>query len=82
MKGMSMSWILSELYDFDLDLIRDLDLGFFKVKFQSSCISGIVGLIDVKQKNVNQSDTGLTTRPCPWTTPMTLTLKFQGQSLK
>ena len=30
------------------DLIRDLDLGCFKVKFRNSSISGIVGLIDVK----------------------------------
>ena len=32
------------------DLTPDLDLEFFKVKFQSSCISGIVSLIDVKLK--------------------------------
>ena len=30
------------------DLIHDLDLGCFKVKFRNSSISGIVGLIDVK----------------------------------
>ena len=32
------------------DLTHDLDLGCFKVKFQNSSISGIVGLIDVKWK--------------------------------
>ena len=32
------------------DLTHDLDLGCFKVKFQNSFISGIVGLIDVKWK--------------------------------
>ena len=32
------------------DLTHDLDLGCFKVKFRTSCISGIVGLIDVKLK--------------------------------
>ena len=32
------------------DLTYDLDLGCFKVKFRNSCISGIVGLIDVKWK--------------------------------
>ena len=32
------------------DLTHDLDLGYLKVKFRNSCISGIVGLIDVKGK--------------------------------
>ena len=32
------------------DLTHDLDLGYFKVKFRNSSISGIVGLIDVKWK--------------------------------
>ena len=32
------------------DLTYDLDLGCFKVEFRNSCISGIVGLIDVKWK--------------------------------
>ena len=32
------------------DLTHDLDLGCFKVKFRNNCISGIVGLIDVKCK--------------------------------
>ena len=31
-------------------LTHDLDLGYFKVKFRNSYISGIVGLIDVKWK--------------------------------
>ena len=35
---------------FTFDLTHDLDLGCFKVKFWNSCISGIVGLIDVKWK--------------------------------
>ena len=33
-----------------VDLTHDLDLGYFKVKFRKSSISGIVGLIDVKWK--------------------------------
>ena len=33
---------------FTFDLTHDLDLGCFKVKFQKSSFSGIVGLIDVK----------------------------------
>ena len=36
------------IYDLTFDLTHDLDLGCFKVKFRNSCISGIVGLIDVK----------------------------------
>ena len=32
------------------DLTHDLDLGYFKVKFRNSSISGIVGLTDVKWK--------------------------------
>ena len=66
------------------DLIHDLDLGCFKVKFRNSSFSGIVGLIDVKWKQMSWYDTGPIVWPCPLTTPMTLTLelKFQGQSLK
>ena len=30
------------------DLIDDIDLGFFRVKFRNSCISGFFGLIDAK----------------------------------
>ena len=32
------------------DVTHDLDFEFFKVKFWNSSISGIVGLIDMKQK--------------------------------
>ena len=32
------------------DLTHDLDLGCFKVKFRNNCISGIVGLVDLKWK--------------------------------
>ena len=43
------------------DLTHDLDLWFFKVKFQSSCIWRIDNQIDVKQKKkANPLDTGLT----------------------
>ena len=45
-------------------LTSDFDLRFFKVKFRNSCFSGIVTLINWKQKEVNQLDTGLTTWPC------------------
>ena len=39
-------WVYCVTWTFDLT--HDPDLGCFKVKFQNSCISGIVGLIDVK----------------------------------
>ena len=32
------------------DLTHDLDLGCFKVKFRNSCISGVIGQIDVRWK--------------------------------
>ena len=62
------------------DLTHDLNLGFFKVKFFNSSISGIVGLIN--EKEANQLDTGPNIWSCPLTIPMTMTLKFQGQILK
>ena len=57
------------------DLTHDLDLIiFFKVKFQNSCISGIVIWLMCNKKKANQLDTGLTVWSCPLTTPMTLIL--------
>ena len=56
------------------DLTHDLDLIFFKVKFQNSCISGIVIWLMWNKKKANQLDTGLTVWSSPLTTPMTLTL--------
>ena len=64
------------------DLTHDLDIWFFKVKFQNSCILGIVIWLMWNKKKANQLDTGLTVWSCPLTTPMTLTLWFKGQSLK
>ena len=61
-------WILGHLCDCDLwlDFTHDLDLGFLKVRFWNSCISGIVDLIDVKKKK-DPFDIGLTVWPCPLT---------------
>ena len=42
------------------DLTHDLDLWFFKVKFQNSCIWGIVIWLMWNKKKANQLDTGLT----------------------
>ena len=50
-------WVNYVTLTFDLD--RDLDLWFFKVKFQNSCISGIVIWLMWNKKNTNQLDTGL-----------------------
>ena len=62
------------------DLNYDHDLGFFKVKFWNSRISGIVGLIKLmwNEKEANQLNTGPLIWPCPLTLPMTLTLKVQS----
>ena len=56
------------------DLSQDLDLLFFKVNFQNSCISGIVIWLMWNKNKANQLDTGLTVWSCHLTTPMTLTL--------
>ena len=42
------------------DLTHDLDLWFFKVKFQNTCIWGIVIWLMWNEKKANQLDTGLT----------------------
>ena len=56
------------------DLTHDLDLWFFKVKFQNSFLWGIVIWLMWNKKKANQLDTGLTVWSCTLTTPMTLTL--------
>ena len=64
------------------DLTHDIHLWFFKVKFQNSCIWGIVIWLMWNKKRANQLETGMTVWSCPLTTPMTLTLLFKGQSVK
>ena len=61
-----------------IDLTHDLDLGFFKIKFRNNSISGVVGLINVKQKGSKS----IRYWADYMTQPMSLTLKFQGQRLK
>ena len=56
------------------DLTHDLDLWFFKVKFQNTCISGIVIWLMWIKRKANHLDTGLTVHglafwPHPWTWP-------------
>ena len=50
MKRKCISWILAYYVTLTFNLTHDLDVGFFKVKFPNSSISGIVGLIDGKWK--------------------------------
>ena len=47
----------------NFDLTHDLDIVFIFFK--------------INKKEVNRLDTGLTAPPCPITTPMNLTFKFQ-----
>ena len=49
-KGSALVGYWLQYMTLTVDLIHDLDLGRFKVKFRNSFISGIVGLIDVKWK--------------------------------
>ena len=42
------------------DLTHDFDLGFFKVKFRNSCISGIAIWLMWNEKKTNKVDTELT----------------------
>ena len=49
----------------------------YMILISNNCISWIVSQIDASKKEVNQLDTGLTVLPCPITTPMNLTFKFQ-----
>ena len=78
-KGRASIGFRENYVTFTFDLTHAL--GIFQGQISNNCISGIVGVIGVKQKEVNQLDAGLTIWPCPLPTPMTLTLKFQGQSL-
>ena len=47
-KGSALVGYWVQYVTLTFDLIHDLDLGCFKVKFRNSSISRIVGLIDVK----------------------------------
>ena len=57
-------WVIYVTLTFDFT--HDIELGFFKVKFQNGYLKGIIIWCEMKRK----------------TTPLTLTLKFQGKSLK
>ena len=76
-KGSALVGYWVQYVTLTFDLTHDLNLGCLKVKFRNSSISRIVGLIDVKWKGSESI-----VWPCPLTTLMTLTLEFQGQSLK
>ena len=65
-------WVNYVTLTFDLN--HDFDLWFLKVKYQFTCIWGIVIWLMWNKKKANQLDTGQTVWFCPLTTPMTLTL--------
>ena len=52
-KGSALFGYWVQYMTLTFDLTHDLDLGCFKVKFRNSSISGIVGLIDVNDKEVS-----------------------------
>ena len=56
------------------DPTHDPDPWLFKVKFQNSCLSGIVIWLMWNKKKANEIDTGLNVWSCRSTTPMPLTL--------
>ena len=65
-----------------LDLTQEFDLGIFKVKFRSSCNSGIVIWLIWNKTKSNQVDIGPMVWVCSLTTPMNLTLKFQRSTFE
>ena len=64
-KGCSLGGYWVNYVTLTVNLTYDLDLGFFKVEFRNSCISGIVRRM-WSEREVYQLDTGLTTWPCPF----------------
>ena len=58
-------------------LTHDFDIDFFKVRFQIFIYYELLVKLMQSKKEVNQLDTGLTALPCPITTPMNMTFKFQ-----
>ena len=68
--GASVEYWVTLTFDFT----HELDLWFFEVKFQNSCISGVLIWLMWNKKKANQLDTGLTVWSCPLTTPLTLTM--------
>ena len=81
-KGSALVGYWVQYVTLTFDLTHDLDLDCFKVKFRNSSISGIVDLIDVKWNGSELIWYWAHCMTLPLTTPMTLTLEFQGQSLK
>ena len=67
-----------ELCNFDQIMI--FTLIFFKVRFQIVVYHELLVKLMQSKNDVKQLDTGLTALPCPITTPINLTLKFQIQA--
>ena len=64
----------------NFDLAHGLHIDFFKVRFQIVVYHELLVKLMQSKKDVNQLDTGLTALPCPITTPMNLTFKFQTKA--
>ena len=67
-------WPLTSLVTLTLDLSRS--------NFEIAVSQELLVWLMWNEKEVSWYDTGPTVWHCPFTTPMTLTLEFQGQSLK
>ena len=65
------------MWDELCNLTHDIEIDFFKVRFQIVVYHELLVKLMQSKKEVNQLDTGLTALPCPINTPMNLTFKFQ-----
>ena len=81
-KRKCIGWILGTICDLDLWPPSWPWPWMFKVKFRNSSICRIVGLIDVKWKGSELIWYWANCMTLPFDHTMTLTLEFQGQSLK
>ena len=71
-KGSALVGYWVQYVTLTFDLIHDLDLGCFKVKFRNSSPELLVWLM-LNEKEASWYDTGPIVWPCPLTTLMTLT---------
>ena len=73
-------WVQYVTLNFDLTLTLTLDIS--RSNFEIALSPELLVWLMWNEKEVSWYDTGLIVWHCPVTTPMTLTLEFQGQSLK
>ena len=78
-----IGWILGTMYDLDRwPSLMTLTLDVSRSNFEIALSPELLVWLMWNEKEVSWYDTGPIVWPCPLTTPMTLTLEFQGQSLK